>query len=386
MDKKINAKKIFKQGTAMALALLFVFAVPVVAQNHVTPGNGIVLTDDTGITNTTDGAEAPSVTPSNGYDDPNQNGNENIAENGVERVFLWQDSMIADRPPSRLVGNLQLRGVFPDIQPEFGPAYAELNADISEAASTLIDTALRLRARSMTFSYEVFATYDVVSVVMYASVVAITTRDIVTTINFHPETGERLSVACVMGADFPALAERILTDWARQYPERHYAAILAPISAFYITDEEFVLLFDDFQLSTEAGNNTYVKFRLDSIIRVRLAPIQYNVRPELYNLKMVPVAYIVSALGFYPEADLTYGPRVRIWRNSDYTGLLSEIRHGDNRFNWAISMPRTLETWPRTNRGTTLMVPITFFDRIMPGVTYHVDAAGYIHFLAYLGQ
>jgi len=376
VNKKISASKILKQGILISLALLFVFTLPVAANN------GDVLSDymeEPQRDENTNGVENPD------YDeDPDDNNeDEEIEISVVERTGLWQDSMIADRPPSRLVGNLQLRGVFPDIQPDFGPTYTALNADISDAASALIDTALRLRARTITFSYEVFTTSEVVSVVMYASVAAVTTREIVATVNFHPITGVRLSVACVMGADFPALVDRELSDWARRYPERHYAAILAPVSAFYMTDEKIVILFDEFQVSTVAGSLTYMEFRLENIVRVRIAPIQYNVRPEIYNLKMVPVAFIVSALGYYPVLDLTYGPRVRIWRNSNHTGLVSELRMGVNSFSWNDSIPRTLETWPRTNRGTTLLVPITFFDRIMPRVTYRVDAEGYIHFLSY---
>jgi len=386
VNKKISATKILKQGILFSLALLFVFALPVSADNRPGASNGYTISDDATpdeiIDDETD--EYPSDAYPYDENDP-QDDDDEVIENPV----LWQDSMIADRTPSRLVGNLQLRGVFPDIQPEFGSAYADLNADISDAAGALIDTALRLRARTITFTYEVISTQNVVSVIMYASVAAITTREIVTTINFHPETGARLSVACVMGADFPALAEAILTDWARQYPERHYSAITAPISAFYITDELLVLLFDEFQVSTEAGSLTYVHFTLENIVRIPgIGPGRYRINRDLYNFKHIPIDYVMHYLGYRVEVIPVQGPpKIRIWSDGDAPILMTELQVGVNRFSWYRSNPRTLELPPiaYTHRPGFL-VPITFFDQIMPRITYRVDGGGYIHFLAYVGR
>jgi len=297
-------------------------------------------------------------------------------------VPLWNDSMVADRTPTRQITNIRLRGVFPDIQPHFGEAYEELNAHISATASDLIDSALRLRARTITFSYQVEATPQVVSVVMYAAIAAVTLREAVRTINFCPQTGKLLTITCVMGDDFPPLVERILTQWTRDYPERFYSALTAPISAFYITHTQLVFLFDEFQISTDPGGVTRLEMTLANIIRLTpIAPTEYRVLEDIYNLKMVPIRNITQALGFDHETDSREG-RVRIWRDIERTEMMMEINKGVNAYHWGGSAGRALESSPMLLNGRVL-VPITFFDQIMPRTTYRVDDEGYIHFLSY---
>jgi len=296
----------------------------------------------------------------------------------------WQPHMVVDRVPTRRVNNISLRGVFPDITPDFAH-YQALNQHISDTAGTLIDSALRLRARTITFSYEVFATHEVVSIVMYASIAAITNREAVATINFHPITGEILTIPAVMGEDFPALVEGILTNWTRDFPETHYAAITAPLTAFYLTHDKLVILFDEFQITNEPGDLTRLELRLERIIRIQpIAPIDYYVRTQIYNLIMVPLKPILHQLGYYATSHDE--GIVRIWANPSQTHLISELRLEENHFVWDGGMPRTLESPPLAHNDlhdNIVMVPITFFDRVVPLTTYHVDNSGMIHILAY---
>jgi hypothetical protein len=302
----------------------------------------------------------------------------------VEFIPVWQEDMIADRAPTRRVNHITLRGVFPHIQPAFGPAYSELNEHISAAASDLIDNALRLRARTIVFSYVVHDTVyeerEIVSVVMYASVAAVTARETVRTINFDAVTGELLTFACVMGDDFAPLAERILTGWTRDYPEHFYAAATAPLSAYYITDTQLVFLFDEFQISTVPDGVTRLEMNLANIMRLDpIAPAEYRVLEEIYNLKMVPIGIIVRELGFYP---LMGHGRATVWSDETQTQVMMEIVMGVNSYGWRGVSSRSLESAPMVLNGRVL-IPITFFDRVMPRTTYHVDEDGYIYFLTY---
>jgi len=179
--------------------------------------------------------------------------------------------------------------------------------------------------------------------------------------------------------------ERILTDWMRDNPERYYAAILAPLAAFYITEEKLTLLFDEFQISTVAGQLTRINFRLENIVHVRpIAPIEYRVRTELYNLKMVDVEAIARYMGYHAVMDFQRGGRVRIYRDEEQTQLITTIYVNVNHFGWDIpAVARSLEISAMMH-GNALLVPITFFDRVMPRAAYHVDENGFIHFISYV--
>jgi len=353
--------KICKQGTPISLALLFALAMTVfVYANGVNGING-----------------------ANTVDDEYENGIVTPQEPIVEEP-LWNDDMIADRNPTRRVQHVTLRGVFPDIQPAFGPAYEALNEHISTAASAMIENALRLRARTVTFSYEVHATVDVVSIVMNASIAAVTTRETVKSINFSPRTGELLNLEEAMGFNVAPLAERILTEWMRDNPERYYSALTAPLSSFYLTETRLVFLFDEFQISTVAGSPGRLELTRAHIMALPpIAPAQYKILEDVYNIKMVPVGVIARYMGYNAQSQLYLSPRrVHIWRDDTRAHLMMTLILGENSYDWEGNFQRPLEAAPILYNGRTL-IPITFFDQIMPRTTYHVDEYGYIHFLAY---
>jgi len=351
-------QKYMKQGVLFSLALLFAFAVKVNANE----------TDDIV-------EEEPII----------------VIEEPVIILPVWEEDMISERTPTRRVNHIALRGVFPDILPAFGESYVEINERISAAATDLIDGALRLRARTITFSYDVHSTIynetEVVSVVMYASIAAVTVREAVRTINFNAQTGEAMTLACVMGENFAPLPMRILTEWTHNYPERYYSAQNAPLSAFYITDTQLILLFDEFQISTAAGGLGRLEMTLDRIIRLEpIPPHLYQIREDIYNLKMVPIRLIIEEMGYDVDWDRREG-RVHIWRSGsrDDNDLMMEIIMGQNRYGWGDVPARALEALPMIDLPNgRILIPITFFDQIMPRTIYYVDDDGYIHFLAYM--
>lgn len=354
----IRLLRIIKQGVFLSLALLFVFALPVLANE-----NERIVTDFL-------------PTPV-------------IAEDTVgepEPPMRWQESMIAPRTPTRRMYGIALRGEFPNILPAFGAAYQELNEHISGAATALIESAQGLRARSITFSYEVFAAHDVVSVVMYAALETNDMRELLASVNFDLYTGELLSIADVMGEAFPVLAERMLAEWTRANPARFYNPLTAPLDAFYVADDKVVLLFDEFQIRSEEGSLRRKEFLFEHLIQVRpILPIEYRPRPDIFNLKMVPVVDIARYMGYYAAFSQVTG-RARIWSDETRTTVISDLTPALNQYFWGSGAQRTrimeLESPPYVHDGV-LLVPITFFDRIIPRTAYFVDEHDHIHFLAY---
>jgi len=291
--------------------------------------------------------------------------------------------MVADRTPTRQINGVRLLGVFPHVQPEFGPAYTTLNEHISTAATAHIENALRLRARTITFSYQVFPTRDVVSIVLYAQIAAVTTREAVITINFDPRTGELVTLRQAMGFDVIPLIDRILSDMTRENPQQYYAAANASVSAFYLTETQLVILFDELQITTvPAGAVTRLPLTLDYILRpAPIAPGEYRIETAIYNLKMVPIGTIARALGHDTAYDKESGVAT-VWWNTNRDQVMMELTVGVNSYAWDGSLQRALEAPPEMYNSRVL-IPITFFDQIMPRTTYHIDTNGYIHFLAY---
>ncbi|MCL2188783.1 MAG: hypothetical protein FWC16_07315 [Defluviitaleaceae bacterium] len=375
MKKSILGFGKFLQGFIVALALLFALIMPVLA-------NG--LNEVNGNNEGNDVLYMESSTPEHNENEEN-NGGENEKEEIPPPPPRWTNEMIADRSPTRRVNQIALRGYFPDVQPSFGAAYEGINARISVAATALIENAQRLRARTVAFSYEVHATREIVSVVMYANIAAVTPRITVKSINFCALTGETMSHEQVLGLNVAPLVERILTDWTRDNPERFYAAATAPLAAFYITDTQLVFLFDEFQLSTVAGNVGRVALTRSQIVPVRpIAPSEYLIRDDIYNLKVVPIGPIVRALDYYTFLDHDINTAF-FWRDSTREHEMMRLTMGVNNYSWGDSRPRELEA-PPVMYNFRVLIPITFFDQVMPRMVYHVDEAGYIHFLAYRGS
>ncbi|MCL2604195.1 MAG: copper amine oxidase N-terminal domain-containing protein [Defluviitaleaceae bacterium] len=361
MKRCISVRKYFRQGILFSLALLFALTLRVLA-NEIDDEDRLPVEEPIEI------------------------------EEPAEIEPVWRDEMIADRTPTRRVNHITLKGVFPDIQPSFGEAYDKINEQISLAATDLIDGALRIRARTITFSYDVHAAVyndiEVVSVVMYAGIAAVTTREAVRSINFNAATGEPLTFACVMGSDFAPLPMRILSEWTRENPERFYSARTAPLSAFYITDTLLVFLFDEALITTEVGEAGRLEMKLENIIRLTpISPDQYRILENIYYLKMVPIRPIMEQLGYNIVWE-GRNARAMIWwdaNSRDSGSLMMEINMGVNRYGWRGIPARTLEAPPMMDIANgRIFIPITFFDLIMPRTTYYVDEDGYIRFLAYM--
>jgi hypothetical protein len=351
-----NSFKLLLQGVLISLALLFASTVTVHANENTRVTPDLTISAD-------------------------------IVENDNDApISLWQDSMVSHRTPTRRMYGIALRGEFPNILPAFGEAYAALNEQVSAAATSLIESAQALRARSVTFSYEVFAAQNVVSIVMYAALETNDMRELIKSINFDPHTGDILTIADVMGEAFPALAVRKLDEWTRANPARFYNPLTAPLGAFYTTGEMFVLLFDEFQIRSEEGSLRRKEFLFENIIAVRpILPIEYRPRPDIFNLKMVPIVDIVRYMGYYAAFNPLSG-RVRVWTDEERNVIVSDFTPRHNEFFWGNVRSRAvqLESPPYVHDGV-LLVPITIFDRVIPRTAYFVDEYSRIHFLAYRG-
>jgi len=279
---------------------------------------------------------------------------------------------------------LEIQGEIPELLYSFGPAYAKINEEILIAKNSLIEGTRRVRARSINFTYEVFYTNEVVSIVIMATTRAVTDRTSVISVNFMKHTGELVTLTQAMGMDITPLAEGIIAEMIRRDPATYYAAFTAPPTgqAFYLTDDLLVLLFDEFQLSSAPDSTRMIQFVRNNIKTFTIARYEYRISQDRYEIKMMPLRQILTSMGYIYE-DVVWNPSYNeavIMRNGSPAITL---RAGENNFQINGVMQRSLEAAPEL-KNHSMYVPISFFNQILGLTAYSIDEQGNITFMTYI--
>lgn len=288
--------------------------------------------------------------------------------------------------PNRQMG-LNIHGTVPDILPSVGSFYSQINSHITETVDGLIRGARGMRARSITFDYEILHTDCTVSVLIRASISSLISHTLVRSVNFCPHTGELLTARQVSHIDVIPLAERILREQLRRSPEFFYRtqSINMEQQAFFKTEDGITFLFDEFQLSSLVSGVFPLELLYSHMQTASIGIDQLLPNDHAYNLKMVPLRTVAQQLGYNVEwvngrvevsLDTAEGRQLLIWVYPDVNEYRMQVHMQEH--------TRSLEAAPY-NRHGNIYVPITFFDQILPLSIYSIDAFGNITFLAYLG-
>jgi len=304
----------------------------------------------------------------------------------LDSIF-FNTGMIQSIEITRREEGLDIRGTMPVIDVTYTSGEI-VNYQIEKTIANFINDARRLRARSISFHYEIRETNELVSIIIHSSVTSVISRAAVQTVNFSPRTGQIQNLTEAMGMDIYPLIDSIIADMIRRNPERYYAALRSQLrtpthlQAFYKDAFSLVLLFDEFQLSTAAGAITSIRLPRNNIVTLTITPDDYHVDGN-YNLKMVPVRFL-EQLGYELQWD-DFSQQARIYRNEL---LMVEMQPDENAYHvhGAGAHVRSLEAAPALLEDDRLFVPVTFFDQILNLVTYSVDVYGNITFLAFTGD
>jgi len=308
---------------------------------------------------------------------------EPVVSQPVEPEFFWHSEMLLTRQLGTRIEGLDIRGSLPTISPAY-PAAASLNEMILNAERTFINNARRLRARYITFSYEVQTTGELVSVIVYANVESAISRAFVQSINFNHRTGNIMNLTDATNMEIAPLLDRILNDMIRRNPERYYAAMRQPVvpQAFYKNATHLVLLFDEFKLTTFAGGVSRIELSLNNLITFTMSPHEFRSHTTGYDVKMMPLRYILEARLGYEVRWVSETRMIQVLRDGQ---LIVKMLPGHNLYQvlGVGAQIRSLEAAPEYVGGDTIYVPITFFDQILSMTTYSIDGQGNVTFLAY---
>ncbi|MCL2708732.1 MAG: copper amine oxidase N-terminal domain-containing protein, partial [Defluviitaleaceae bacterium] len=247
-------------------------------------------------------------------------------------------------------------------------------------ADEKIAAAKEAKARSIEFSYQLYISGDVVSVVVYSTVSSASQKTEVSSVNFNPKDGSRVGVAEAVGYNIAPLAEKIIAERIRREPEKYSVSSvrLLPGQAYFMLDGLLVLLFDEYSLARGAFGVT--PFAID-LVRVEAAEVASNEYYEIseYLIKMVPLQRILYSIGYHLE----WYPREHradIYKNGSLQ--MSLIISVNSYFAGASRPRRSLEAAPELT-AEIVYVPISFFDQILSLVVYTIDEDRNITFYSY---
>jgi len=297
---------------------------------------------------------------------------------------VWCSDMYTVETLNLRQQGLDIRGQRPVVVEDFGTAYEALNEEIDNIIETLIEGTRRIRARSVTFDYQIESTNNLVSIVITANARAVTSRTTVMSLNFNPRTGAQLTLTQAMdNRDITPLAEGKIAEMIRQDPATYYAAHTAPPTgqAFYMTNTHLVLLFDEFQLSSVPGATTNIEFELANIKSHRLPSDDYRASTGRYAIRMIPLGTVVRGLGYEAEW-CSVAREVTVSLNGETVIVL---RPNQNNYQLHGVLQRSLESAP-VMHGNNMYVPISFFDQILSLTAFSINANGSIDFISYLGR
>jgi hypothetical protein len=290
--------------------------------------------------------------------------------------------MLTARQLTRRQEGLDLRGYIPVVDPSFGFGHLFLNAHIEDEIVVPFISEARGRARSITFSHDVYVANGVVSIVIFAEIATAIPHTLVRSVNFDTLTGELLCINEALNLEVSPLIMRKLDEMFRSDPASFNTAttVNPEALAFYLTHTELVLLFDGFSLSSRDGEVTALALSRNGIRTYTLLADEYVLSPAGYNLKLLPLRRVVENLGYlvewFPETE-----RVEVWLNGS---LIIEFYAFDNNYVVSGIMQITLETPPMlVPPNGNMYVPITFFDQVLPLTVYTISPEGNITFLAY---
>ena len=286
--------------------------------------------------------------------------------------------------PPRVTG-IDIFGYVPMLTSAFGTSYAEVNDRIDAVIDSIITEARNARARSVTFAeLEYYVTGNMVSIVIEAYITTVISRTLVRSVNFCPRTGRNLTLQQALANNIVPLADSMLADLMRRYPERFYAATTVAGQPFYRTTSGVTILFDEFQLSAMVSEVYELHIATRNIQRAIVPASQTRPGPDGYNLITMRVI-TARELGFPVRWDGANG-RVLLFRNQadyDNNSPMVFMYPGVNEY-FTNDIQRSLEAAPRNFLGH-IYVPITFFEQILPLTVYSIDSVGNVILLSYSG-
>lgn len=283
------------------------------------------------------------------------------------------------RPVDAKINGITVKGFLPLVTGYHnGSLQKEMNRLFESYFDSIVGS-LSTSAKALTFSFETKEFGNYFSFVIYASEQSSFSNHWVRTVNISKTEQKILTVNSVFGPNGVKVVNKFIEKQINPEESKYNTNFkgIDDNAAFYMTDEEMVLLFDKYAIA--AGSYGIVEFILP-VSSVKNVVIQkdedYFVQSE-YNLKMVKLSEVAPEFGYtlkWTQADETVDV---IYQDT----IVSSFKLGVNRYQKGKLQARALEMSPELV-GDRTYVPLSFFDVILD-ISYSVNPDGDIVFSAY---
>lgn len=248
-----------------------------------------------------------------------------------------------------------------------------INSLINDIVDEKINNAISSRARGLSISYKVKSVDDIVSIIIYSTVVSGTSKEDVNSVNFDLSSYKIISINDVLGPNAVKLANQHINDVIKSDTDKYNNVFngITDSQDFYVTDTELVLLFDTYEIAKGYAGTQEIAIDKSRIVNYQLSPDKLG-KSDSNLLRLIPLREVCEQFGY----------EVR-WNSHDKPISISS---GDNKLSVTVrenkyykgSNPVTLESAPVLMDGTTY-VPITFFESIL-SLTCFVDSDNTVTF------
>ncbi|MCL1987119.1 MAG: copper amine oxidase N-terminal domain-containing protein [Firmicutes bacterium] len=311
-------------------------------------------------------------------DPPDGRADENVEP--FEEQNVWSENMATYEELDTRREGIELVGRIPTLTEYAQPIADIVNAKIDQIITEKIAEARDVRARLVTFDYELFVSQPYASIILISTVTTTVPKTDITSINFDINTGRMVTAEDIVGNHVVQLANRLLLETIRRDPENYNPNFdgMANNQPFSLTNNDIVFWLNDFQLAT---NSTFMlSLRLNDIKEYILQRDNFHIREDSFNVKMIPLR-TVGQLGYEYSWNAATNS-TSIFYNGE---LVIEVMPGVNNYVRAERFSRSLEVAPEVlfTQDYTTYVPLSFFDQILSLVAFSVDDNNNIVFASY---
>ena len=298
-------------------------------------------------------------------------------------VFAADTKYIKDSPVSQnIIGEAEITGKIPILR---GFSDRNLEKDLNEKIEAVYKkevAAVEDSFAKITFTYAVKQFNSIVSILMYITVDSDIEKEKVISFNYDSDICKIiwLDDPNIFGINAVKIANKAVSAKINALPAKFNTnfSSISPSQSFYMENNEVVILFDESEIAPAYEGIKAIPIPLRSVKHFTINSDEYAVKKDHYNLKMIPLKYVVSNFGY----TLNWNPSTKdiyIYKNNQY---VARITVAQNQYFKGQAAKRQLEVAPEIIRDDRTYVPISFFEEILD-IQFSVDYGDKLTFSQY---
>lgn len=247
----------------------------------------------------------------------------------------------------------------------------QVNDKIDSIVKSATKNAASERAKSITFSYEVYQSGEYVSIVIYSKVLNAIEYSQADTVTFKVSDGKILTLSDVLGGKPITVVNTYVNNELKKEGKYANEVSITDGCNFYMSDGKPVIVFDSYALGQNQPDIVSMPVDLSKITSYQLSSNDYYIKDK-FNTRMLPLRKVCEGLYY----NVTWNNVTRTFVVTD-SNVVSTGKENSNVYTYN-NRKINLEYKPDNSNGV-LYVPISYFTDIL-GLSYKIDNSGDITF------